>query len=316
MSIMKSLLLGVLCGLLFFLSTVTPAQSGRTATSGRRIVSINVIAQQLADPSKPPRLLSSDIDNQSEKLIGKEELELFDGGVSQKIESFVSDPTPARIVILMDNSATLQADMKKLAAVPAAFAPEIYTDDKVMVVGYDIKPEIITDFTDDPKAMQGTLALLRKTDQPRLFDALNVVMEDVLRPAVEFSKRVIVLVSDGLDRGSQIKFDEILGTLQDENVTVYIFQIRDRTRGARRKGVPKPADALEQLATGTGGKMFSIDSDIKHAAKEICDELRNYRYQLTYYPEGINPINKRRLLLTTSDPALRLRYKAFHPPQL
>ncbi|MBK9706275.1 MAG: hypothetical protein IPO77_04495 [Acidobacteria bacterium] len=91
--------------------------------------------------------------------------------------------------------------------------------------------------------------------------------------------------------------------------------MKDRTRGALRKDAPKPADALEQLTAGTGGKVISIDGDIKETVKEICDELKNNRYQLTYYPEGINVINKRRLLLSSSDPTLSLRYKGWHPPQ-
>jgi VWFA-related protein len=217
--------------------------------------------------------------------------------------------------LLIDNSMTLQSDVKKLAGVPAAFAPEIYEGDKVMVIGYDTKPEVITDFTDDPKQLQSTLSLLRKTDTPRLFDAMNVAMEDVLRPEVGFSKRVIVIVGDGLDRDSVIKFDELLSKLQDENITVYAIQVRDRTRGALRKDAPKPAEVLKQLTEGTGGKTYSIDNDVKESVKDICDELRNNRYQLTYYPDGINPINKRLLLLATSDATVQLRYKGWHPPR-
>lgn len=293
------------------------AQSGRSSGAGRRNSIVNVVAQRIEDPNKPQSLLtggSGQKDN-NEKIIPKSDLELFDGGVLQKIEAFSPDPTPARIVVLMDNSSTLQTDVKKLAAVPAAFAPEIYEGDKVMVIGYDLKPEVITDFTDDPKQLQNTLSLLRKTDTPHLFDALNVVMEDVLRPQVGFSKRVIVIVGDGLDRDSAIKFDEILAKLQNENITVYAVQVRDRTRGALRKDAPKPAEAFEQLTAGTGGKTFSIDSEIKQSVKEICDELRNDRYQLSYSPEGINPINKRRLLISTSNVTLKLRYKGWHPPQ-
>ncbi len=291
-------------------------QSGRSPASGRRTTIVNVVAHQIDDPNKPRPLLagSGNQNEEQSRVIPKSDLELFDGGVLQKIEAFSPDPTPARIVVLMDNSATLQADIKKLASVPAAFAPEIYEGDKVMVIGYDVKPEIITDFTDDPKQLQSTLSLLRKTDTPRLFDALNVVMEDVLRPEVGFSKRVIVIAGDGLDRGSKIKFDEILSKLQNENVTVYAIQVRDRTRGALRKDAPKPADALEQLTSGTGGKVYPIDGEIKEAVKDLCDELRNNRYQLTYYPEGINPINKRRLLLSSANPTLNLRYKGWHPP--
>lgn len=291
------------------------AQSGRGTTGSKRSTVINVIARRGDDPSKTPRLLSPNTSDESGRQISKGEIELYDGGVFQKIETFAPDPSPARIVVLMDNSATVQTDVKKLASVPAAFAPEIYEGDKVMVVGYDLKPEIITEFTDEPKDLQGTLNLLRKTDQPKLFDALNVILEDVLRPQVNFSKRVIVVVADGLDRGSTIKFDQILGKLQDENVTVYAIAIRDRTRGALRKDAPKPENVLDQLVAETGGKLYGMEGDVKTAVKEICDELRNDRYQLTYYPDGISPIVKRRLLVSASTPAISLRYKASHPPK-
>jgi Ca-activated chloride channel family protein len=306
----------ILCLLILLWTTGLLAQSGRSVVSGRRTTLVNVIAKRVADPSKPRQLLGSKLNkDEPDPVITKQDLSLFDGGISQKIEAFSPDPSPARIVILMDNSATLQADVKKLAAVPAAFAPEIYEGDKVMVIGYDLKPEVITEFTDDPKALQGTLSLLRKSDAPKMLDAMNVVMEDVLRPEVQFSKRVIVLVGDGLDRGSTTKFDPMLATLQNENVTIYAIQVRDRTRGAMRKDGPKPIDALQFLTTGTGGRIYPFDGDIKQTVKDICDELRNDRYQLTYFPEGVNPINKRFILLTTGDQGVSLRYKAFHPPQ-
>jgi VWFA-related protein len=292
------------------------AQSGRKAISGRHSELVPVIAQRIDDPNKPkPLLTGASSENEEDGRVPKSALELFDGGVQQKIESFMQDPTPARIVVLLDNSSTLLTDVKKLAAVPAAFAPEIYEGDKVMVIGYDTKPEVITDFTDDPKQLQNTLGLLRKTDAPRLFDALNVVVEDVLRPEVGFSKRVIVVAADGLDRDSKIKFDDILAKLQTENITVYAIKVRDRTRGALRRDSAKPADVLDKLTTGTGGNLYQIDGDLKQSVKEICDELRKDRYQLSYYPEGINPINKRLLLISSSYPTITLRYKGWHPPQ-
>src|SRR5262252_8225746 len=299
------------------LSLAALAQSGRNPASGKRVNVISVFAHRVEDPNKPRSLLSGDAlkKEEDEKIIPKQAIEFYDGGVRQEIQSFSPDPTPARIVVLMDNSLTLQSDMKKLAGVPAAFAPEIYEGDKVMVIGYDTKPETITDFTDDPKQLQSTLSLLRKADTPRLFDALNVVMEDVLRPEVGFSKRVIVVVGDGLDRDSKIKFDELLSKLQDENVTVHPTHPPDPTTTDLTKHAPKPAEALKQLTEGTGGKIYQMDDDIKEAVKDICDELRNNRYQLSYYPEGINPINKRLLLLSSSDPTVQLRYKGWHPPR-
>lgn len=300
----------------FSLTLLGLAQSGRTPVSGRRTSVIGIIGRRADDPNRPKRLLSPAEEEKAaqERIIPRDVISLFDAGVPQKIESFSPDPTPVRYVVLMDNSSTLQADVRKLATVPAAFAPEIYEGDKVMVIGYDLKPEIITDFTDEPDKLQSTLELLRKSDTPRLYDALNVVVEDVLRPEVGFSKRVVVVVGDGLDRASVIKFEEILSKVQNENITIYALQVRDRTRGALRKDQPKPADVLRQLTAGTGGQIYPIDGDVKVAIKEICDELRNDRYLLSYYPEGINPVNKRLILLSSTDPTVTLRYKGWHPP--
>lgn len=292
------------------------AQSGRNPVSGRRTSIVSVIGRRIEDPNKPKRLLTPAEEEKEaqERIIPRDQVTLFDGGVMQKIESFSPDPTPARFVVLMDNSSTLQTDVRKLAGIPAAFAPEIYEGDKVMVIGYDLKPEIITEFTDEPEKLQGTLELLRKSDMPKLYDALNVVVEDVLRPEVGFSKRVVLVVGDGLDRGSVMKFEEILAKLQNENITIYAIQVRDRTRGALRKDQPKPTEVLRQLTDGTGGRIHSIDADVRTAVKEICDEIRNERYQLSYYPEGINPINKRLILLSSTDATVTLRYKGWHPP--
>jgi von Willebrand factor type A domain len=313
----KTIVIWFCAALALFLASVGGiawAQAGRNPASARRTTVLPLFVRFSEDTTKPRPLLGSPKAEETEKILTRDKVELYDNGIFQKIESLAPDPSPARIVVLLDNSATLQTDVKKLASVPAAFAPEIYEGDKVMVVGYDLKPEIITDFTDKPEELQNTLSLLRKTDTPHLFDALDVVMEDVMRPQVGYSKRVIVLVSDGLDRDSKVKFDRIFSTLQDENITVYAIQVKDRTRGALRRDAPKPVDCLEQLTVGTGGKIYSIDGDIKQAVKEICDEQRNERYQLTYYPEGINPIIKRHLLLTSTDSSVVMRLKGFHPP--
>src|SRR5262245_61481200 len=134
LSIRQEIFFALSVSLLLCLSlwpVISQAQSGRAVVNSRRTLDIPVIAQRVDDPNKPKRLLASVEDKaEVEKIVSKLELELFDGGVLQKIEAFAPDPTPARIVILLDNSATVQTDVKKLAAVPAAFAPEIYEGDK------------------------------------------------------------------------------------------------------------------------------------------------------------------------------------------
>src|ERR1044072_4977313 len=97
----------------------------------------------------------------SEERVTTKEVSLYDGGQEQTIQSFTPDPSPARIVILVDNSLGLRADVEKLQKATREFAYEIYEGDQVMVVGFDQQPEIIADWTDDAKKVEAALQIGR-----------------------------------------------------------------------------------------------------------------------------------------------------------
>src|SRR5690349_23153210 len=196
-------------------------------------------------------------DNKTTPITSKE-LSIYDNGVEQSIRNFTPDPSPSRIVLLVDNSLTIRADVDKLEQAAREFAYEIYEGDKLLIVGYDEQAEIVADWTDDAKAIESSLKLFRKKGQPHLFDAIRAVVDEALRP-LPSQKRIIVVISDGLDRGSKATFDQTLAELQADNITVYAVQAIDRTRGAIRRDVPKPKVVIDKLVEGTGGKTFAID---------------------------------------------------------
>ena len=104
-----------------------------------------------------------------------------------------------------------------------------------------------------------------------------------------------MLVADGLDRGSKTRFDDILAELQKQDVTVYALQIPDRTGGALRRDRLKPAQVINKLVEGTGGRVLSVNEP-REAAKAVCDELRRHRYVLSYTPASVPFFGTRRLL--------------------
>ena len=254
-------------------------------------------------------------DDGSEERVTAKEVSLYDGGQEQTIQAFTPDPGPARIVILVDNSLGLRADVEKLQKATREFAYEIYEGDQVMVVGFDQQPEIISDWTDDAKKIEAALPLFRKQGEPHLFDALSAVINDALGPLfARVRKRVIVLVADGLDRGSRTHFEKVYGDLLRQDITVYALQIPDRTGGALRRDQLKPAQAIQKLTDGTGGRVLSVN-DSRDAAKIICDELRKNRYLLAYTPVGASPYDNRRLLVVAED-GINVRVKAQQPARI
>ncbi|HEX8162010.1 MAG TPA: VWA domain-containing protein [Pyrinomonadaceae bacterium] len=253
-------------------------------------------------------------DDGSGAPVNPSEIALYDDGLEQKILSFSPDPSPARIVLLVDNSQTLRTDVPKLAQVAREFAYEIYEGDQMLVVGYDEHAEIISDWTDDPKVIEASLTGLRKKGQPYLFDALTAVIGEALRPLTgSVRKRVIVLIGDGLDRGSKTKFKDALAELQNSDITVYAMQIPDRTGGAFHRDQPKPSEVVRQIAEGTGGRVLSL-ANPREAAKSICDELRKNRYLLAYAPTSISYVDTRRIYVAT-DRGITARSKTAQPPK-
>ncbi|HEX8557121.1 MAG TPA: VWA domain-containing protein [Pyrinomonadaceae bacterium] len=248
----------------------------------------------------------------SDERVTAKDIALYDGGMEQAIQSFTPDPTPARIVILVDNSLGLRADVEKLQKATREFAYEIYEGDQVMVVGFDQQPEIISDWTDDAKKIEAALPLFRKRGEPHLYDALSAVISDAFGPLVgRTRKRVVVLVADGLDRGSRTHFDKVYDDLLRQDITVYALQIPDRTGGALRRDRLKPAQAIQKLTNDTGGRVLSAN-DSREAAKTICDELRRNRYVLAYTPTSLPLYDARRLLIVPDD-GVSVRHKLQQP---
>jgi Ca-activated chloride channel homolog len=243
--------------------------------------------------------------------ITSKELSIYDNGVEQSIRNFTPDPSPARIVLLVDNSLTIRADVDKLEQAAREFAYEIFEGDKLLIIGYDEQAEIVSDWTDDAKSIETKLKLFRKKGQPHLFDAIRAVVEEALRP-MQNPKRIIVVISDGLDRGSKATFEQTLAELQSANIMVYAVQAVDRTRGAIRRDVPKPKVVIDKLAEGTGGQIFSIDEP-QLAAKTICDELRQNRYVLSYVPSSA-PFGQARSLLVVGNEGITVRAKSMQQP--
>lgn len=272
------------------------AQAGRRAhPDSNASTLVNVVAVRTGGAATP---------------ITAKEISFFDNGVEQSIRNFSPDLSAAKIVLLVDNSLTIRADVEKLETAAQEFAYEIYDGDKLLIVGYENSAEIVSDWTDDAKKIETELKNFHKKGDPHLFDAIAAVVNEALQP-LSAQKRAIVVISDGLDRGSTYKFQQTLNLLQSLDIVVYCVQAQDRTRGAIRRDVPKPRQVINDLAEGTGGRIFPID-DPRAAASAICDELRKNRYVLSYLPQSV-PLTEPRRLLVMGERGIDARSKTMQP---
>src|SRR5437763_11966041 len=129
--------------LLLALLSLIWGQAGRhPVPASESSILLNVVATHAGDSTGP---------------ITSKQIALYDGGVEQTVKSFSPDPSPARIVLLVDNSLTIRADVEKLEAAAREFAYEIYEGDQLLIIGYDENAEIVADWTDDSKQIEKSL---------------------------------------------------------------------------------------------------------------------------------------------------------------
>lgn len=295
----RNLFLLILC--LSFFAAVATSQSRRSAKGDSVEGTVLTVTasrdDKKADPIKPA------------------DLNLYENGIEQKIKNFALDPSPSKIVILVDNSQTLPISVEKMKAAVMEFAYEIFDGDQLFVAAYDEKAEIIQEWTDDAKKMETALGTFRKKGNPYLFDALDLTMKEVLLPLMPGTRKTaVIVVGDGLDRGSKTPFDKILAELQNQNITVYGLQLPDRTGGAYRRDQPKAGAVMNRLAEETGGKIFPFE-EAQTAAKSICDEMRKNRYLLSYMPTNTSAYDAKKLFLVAPE-GVSVRMKAAQPPNV
>ena len=92
-----------------------------------------------------------------------------------------------------------------------------------MVVSYDTQAELVTDLTDDVRALQKALQNLRPGGGTAMFDAIFFACRDKLmqdQPRHKF-RRAMIILGDGEDNNSRYTRDQALEMAQKADVVIY-----------------------------------------------------------------------------------------------
>jgi len=226
----------------------------------------------------------------------KDNFKVFEDGAPQTISNFNQSAAPITAVLLVEYASTNYNYMYEALNASYNFAATLKPEDWIAVVSYDMRPQILTDFTQDKRAVLGALNTLRIPgfSERNLFDALYDTIDRIENLE---GRKYIILVSTGRDTFSKLNLDQILKKLKTtQNITIYAVSIGRALREMMeaRMGASgglittdwlQADNQMNTFAHMTGGRAYfpRFDGELPEIFHDIGTDIRN-QYTIAYHP--------------------------------
>jgi VWFA-related protein len=244
--------------LLFALSAALVAQDTRfTARTRLVIVPVNVTD---ASGAAVPALEAADFT-------------VLDEGRPQKfsVESIDTGVAPIALVVAVETAGISRAAVENIRRVGAMIQP-LVTGERgcAGLLAFAGRLDWVEECTKDPDALAGAFKKLRVSEQQtkaRLLDAASSAIEHLKRR--ENSRRVLLLISETRDRGSETKIEEVAAAAQAAGVSVYMLTysawstaFTSKAPVGEQKPAPTPTTPSEAMGTYSGAPSTKFDPKV------------------------------------------------------
>src|SRR2546429_199899 len=227
----------------------------------------------------------------------KDNFRVLEDGVAQPISNFSQAEAPITAVLLVEFASTNYQFLYDALNASYTFANGLKKEDWVAVISYDMRPHILTDFTQDKRAVYGALNQLRIPgfSERNLFDSVYDTLDRLDRLE---GRKYIILVSTGVDTFSKLNLDQILKKIKTtRNVTIFSVGIgRALVEWAEAHGYLGSLGSLNYLQAEnqlntfsrmTGGRAYfpRFQGELPEIFRDIASDIRN-EYNIAYHPSN------------------------------
>ena len=194
--------------------------------------------------------------------VGAEDVEVFEDGVRQRIESFHEASQPMSIILALDASGSMRHREAEVIASAHAFAAALRPQDQLGILLFSDTTTLVQDLSTDRNATRAAIDTYKTAGGTALFDA---VADALARLETAEGRRVVVAMTDGRDEnnpgtapGSRRSLDEVLRAVKAGGATVYSIGL----------GTKVDARALQQFAELSGGRTL-LPQDVSQLPAEF-----------------------------------------------
>jgi VWFA-related protein len=245
--------------------------------------------------------------NQAILGLGREDFQLFDESEDRPIENCVLDEMPVNVLFLLDSSGSLKEELQEIRYAAQRFAQTFGKEDRLAVISFSDQIELLQDWTNNQKQLRKSLGRLKRGYRTALYDALVTTASEKLKKVN--GKRVIILLTDGLDNESTSSYASVMNEIIASNTVLYIVSrtrlVRPKIQESERveflnevmkKVLDEDEDfveiyfrlketSMDYLAENSGGRVFYPEQlkELGQSYLQIARELKT-QYVLTFQP--------------------------------
>jgi len=214
------------------------------------------------------------------------ELTLLDNGSPRPIEQLVpAGDQPLYVILLIDYSESMLEELPVVKAAAKQFAQKLLRpQDRIAVVGFNQRVFWLTGFTNDFNAAAAAVDRVKPQGETHLYDtAIEMLYELQKQPG----RHALVVLTDGVDQGSQFKLEHLVHYARYAGVPVYPVIKNKMLSRMMRFGIGQlQARKLTTIAHDTGATYFIIqrENELPNVYARIAQELRQ-QYLLVFYSD-------------------------------
>ncbi|MBI3473707.1 MAG: VWA domain-containing protein [Candidatus Solibacter usitatus] len=225
---------------------------------------------------------------------------ILEDNVPQPISNFGLGEAPMTVCMVIEFSNLFQqywtSGWYETLTAAYGFLETLRPEDYVAVVAYDLRPEILSDFSTDKRKAYEAMQRLRIAafSESNLYDAL---VDTADRMSSIEGRKAIVLIASGLDTFSKLTFDKTRKALQNASVPVYAIGILQAMRewmdargymgSIQRLDFLQADNQMRTFAKETGGQAYlpRFFGEFPGIFRSVHEALRN-QYSIGYTPSN------------------------------
>jgi len=209
---------------------------------------------------------------------------VYEDGQLQKLTVFEEGDTPVTVGLVVDHSRSMGPKLLDVVIAVSSFAHSSNPQDEMFVVDFndDVSVELMRGkaFSNDPKELEEALKAVSARGRTALYDAVSEGLQHLQYGHLE--KKALVIISDGGDNASHLKYSEVLAQARQSQSLIYSIALVGSNLEEENPGL------LRRLCKDTGGIAYfpREGESVTNLWTEIARDLRE-QYTLGFVPQNI-----------------------------